>query len=750
MMLGLCWEAANMNKKILEFIFFTILIIVMVMSLNMAVADSTAMNIKTLQLFEYTFAIVLISAILIRLPITLIAGAVVFIGAGIYTYINKMVIPADAVNYFGNFFRWLTQYVIGYEAFKMEYSLVFGILYIVLVTLVITLIVFSKKFYGLLIALGTGAFAFFWFIYVSKARLYLFCYLFAALILYSYNIYSRKKLEWVNTDSKIDRFIEIKWVFNSLIIVIISIAISQFAVLDIKPVQWSWLSDKAVQVFPFIENWRNDNFDNFSFGFGSKYSIDTVGYKTKRLGGPVKLSEKVMLVVETNAMDEIYLRGTVKDYYTGTSWKKIKKSRIEYNVDSVLPVPWAGSPSYNEEISISHRGLITSTIFAPNTLYKVDHKSGKFFVDQDDEAVFTRAIDKKDKYVVESDIPYINVNKLRTIKANIMLETYQQLPDNISKRVRQLAIDITSKYNNDYDKAKAIEKYLRNNYKYTLSPSELPEGAEFVDYFLFEDKEGYCTYFATSMAVLLRAADIPCRYVEGFLAKYNKSTTRNVPGTDAHAWVEVNFGQYGWLTFEATPAYPLQGYRAQGEVPAAPIPEPDANEPTATTSPKDSPSRDKNLEVDEEQGTTTNEKQKREFSVSTRIIFVIIAILLLRIAYLLLNGAYIEMKLKKATSKQYSVKYFQDILRYLKKINIKMENEETMREYWYKVKYALDEEYGEGDKIIKLLEKLRYSNEQIDESDRSHLEEYRKMMKNFVTERLGTVKAFISYYIIGL
>jgi hypothetical protein len=129
---------------------------------------------------------------------------------------------------------------------------------------------------------------------------------------------------------------------------------------------------------------------------------------------------------------------------------------------------------------------------------------------------------------------------------------------------------------------------------------------------------------------------------------------------------------------------------------------------------------------------------------------VIIGILLLRIAYLLLKRAYIELQLKKEIGKQYSIKYFQDILRYLKKINVKMDDEETMREYWFKVKYALDDDYGDGDKIVRLLERQRYSNEQTDESDRTHLEEYRKMVKKYVTVRLGTVKAFVSYYIIGL
>ncbi|MDF2532181.1 MAG: hypothetical protein K0Q65_1762, partial [Clostridia bacterium] len=214
-----------MKKKLLEFIFFVVLITVMVMSLNMAVADSTAMDIKPVELLKYTFLIVLTAAILIRLPITLLAAAAILVGGGLYAYVYELVIPIDVINYFGSFFRWLPQYVIGYESFQMDFSLLFAILYIVLVTLVITLIVMNRKGYGFLIALGTGAFAFFWFIYVSKARLYLFTYLFAALILYSYNVYDRKKSEWISAESKIDHFIEIKWVFNSLIIVLVSITI---------------------------------------------------------------------------------------------------------------------------------------------------------------------------------------------------------------------------------------------------------------------------------------------------------------------------------------------------------------------------------------------------------------------------------------------------------------------------------------------------------------------------------------------
>lgn len=739
-----------MYKKLYEFIFFVLLISLMVMSLNMAVADSTGMDIKLVDLAKYTFVIVLVASILVRFPITFLAAAAFLVGGGLYAYLKHIIIPSEVLNYFSTFINWLPQYVVGYQPFDLRFSLVFAILYIVLVTLVITLVVFSKRGYGFLLAAGTGAFAFFWFIYVEKARQYMFYYLFAGLILYSYNIYQRKRKEWISSETNIDKNIEFKWIFNSLIIVFVSIVISQFAVLDLKPVQWPWLSEKAIQVFPFIENWRNDNFDNYSFGFNSKYGIDRVGYKTKRLGGPVKLSEKVMLVAETGSLENLYLRGSVRDVYTGNSWSKTNKNNTQYSTDAVIPESFAGNPTYNIEAKVTYQNLITSSIFAPNALTKVTHKKDKFFIDQDDEAYFGRSIMKKDSYTTVSAVPYINLQKLRQQKAVAVLDTYKQLPDNISPRVRKLAQDLTAPYNNDYDKAKAIEQYLRKNYKYTLAPSEVPEGAEFVDYFLFEGKEGYCTYFATSMAVLLRAADIPCRYVEGFLAKYGNSYIRNVAGTDAHAWVEVNFGSYGWITFEATPAYPLIGFREKGDVPAAPIPTPTPSTPTAPVKPVDTPSRDKNLEQSEEEGAGTDAGQSRQISFIERIILVIIAILLLRILYLVLKKLYIEMKMKKAKGRQFAILYFKNVLKYMAKLNLKLDKDETMRQFWHKVKYTLEEQYDDGDEIIALLEAARYAEEEISEQDRKQLEEYRKKLKEFVTARLGTIKAFIAYYIIGI
>jgi transglutaminase-like putative cysteine protease len=133
---------------------------------------------------------------------------------------------------------------------------------------------------------------------------------------------------------------------------------------------------------------------------------------------------------------------------------------------------------------------------------------------------------------------------------------YHQLPENLSEDVTSLALHITSGISDDFEKAKAIEYYLRNNYEYTLDtvfikPSEKP-----VDDFLFNLKRGHCELFASGMTVMLRTLGIPSRLVTGYRAhRYNPVTGYfEVRAIDAHAWVEAHFSKYGWVTFEPTPA----------------------------------------------------------------------------------------------------------------------------------------------------------------------------------------------------
>ncbi len=134
--------------------------------------------------------------------------------------------------------------------------------------------------------------------------------------------------------------------------------------------------------------------------------------------------------------------------------------------------------------------------------------------------------------------------------------TYLQLPS-VDPRVRKLAHDVTANARNEYDKAAALEEFLRTNYGYTLTlPRTISKDP--IANFLLERKQGHCEYFASAMTVMLRSLGIPARMVNGFRTGEFNSVTGSyiIRASDAHSWVEVFFPGNGWVTFDPTPADP--------------------------------------------------------------------------------------------------------------------------------------------------------------------------------------------------
>jgi protein-glutamine gamma-glutamyltransferase len=132
---------------------------------------------------------------------------------------------------------------------------------------------------------------------------------------------------------------------------------------------------------------------------------------------------------------------------------------------------------------------------------------------------------------------------------------YLQLPNGrVDRRIVELASDITANAGSNYQRAKAVETYLKAKFGYTL---DLP-GNRVPDplaYFLFERKMGHCEYFASSMTVMLRTLGIPARVVNGFRGGEYNDLTGNyiIRQKDAHSWVEAYFPEYGWVSFDPTP-----------------------------------------------------------------------------------------------------------------------------------------------------------------------------------------------------
>lgn len=158
-------------------------------------------------------------------------------------------------------------------------------------------------------------------------------------------------------------------------------------------------------------------------------------------------------------------------------------------------------------------------------------------------------------YDIESVINKSDFYEVLRKRAEMIENTYTNLPDTLPDRVYELAKSITADYDNKYDKLKALEEYLITNYTYTYDVDKIPEDADFTDYFLFESKKGYCTYYATAMAVLGRCIGVPTRYVEGYLAKLKVSDEARkflIDNSQAHAWAEAYIEGVGWIPFEAT------------------------------------------------------------------------------------------------------------------------------------------------------------------------------------------------------
>lgn len=117
-----------------------------------------------------------------------------------------------------------------------------------------------------------------------------------------------------------------------------------------------------------------------------------------------------------------------------------------------------------------------------------------------------------------------------------------------------------------------LQQYLTSNFTYTNTPDlTRKKSDDFVDAFLFEIQEGYCDYFSTSLVMMTRSLDIPARWVKGY-APGRMTASEYVPvegqtsiepgnytvtNADAHSWVEVYFGEYGWVPIEATPGFSM-------------------------------------------------------------------------------------------------------------------------------------------------------------------------------------------------
>jgi transglutaminase-like putative cysteine protease len=307
--------------------------------------------------------------------------------------------------------------------------------------------------------------------------------------------------------------------------------------------------------------------------FTSRYYGDAqpnVFGDTMSLGGAVHLGDRVVMDVASPAGR--YWRATVYDEYTGSGWSNNDEgvAYLEaYDADYVVP-------------QFEMRRYITQTytsylpgrtqLFAAAQPVGVDRptkirasrvpgrlpggrRQGELF---NSSTIYARApLEGGESYNVVSAISAADEESLRTASTDYprwVTEGYLLLPDSLPQRVRDLAEEISRDKTNPYDRATALESYLRKTIEYNESIASPPIDRDRVDWFLFDLQKGYCDYYSSAMVVMARAIGIPARVAVGYArGDYNADAgVYRVRDHHGHAWVEIFFPRYGWVEFEPT------------------------------------------------------------------------------------------------------------------------------------------------------------------------------------------------------
>jgi len=284
--------------------------------------------------------------------------------------------------------------------------------------------------------------------------------------------------------------------------------------------------------------------------------------------GEIQQSGAVVMHIQIegdqNGAFDLKWRGITLNLFNGTSWSNPHEQHFVRRVGGRFVLAGQETPPVSPAI-IHYRVLmepVASSVFflAPMPLTL----EGNYRVVSTDNAGAVFDPDPEhpvNSYEARSNIGQPTPTQLRAVSQNYppeVLLNNLQTPGTLDPRIARLAEQITGSETNNYDKAGAIERYLRTNFKYTL---QLPRtlNRDPLAAFLFERKQGHCEYFASSMAVMLRSIGIPSRVVNGFrTGEFNDLTSQYlIRASDAHSWVEAFFPDYGWISFDPTPAAPV-------------------------------------------------------------------------------------------------------------------------------------------------------------------------------------------------
>ena len=318
---------------------------------------------------------------------------------------------------------------------------------------------------------------------------------------------------------------------------------------------WREFQDNWTRLFSALRSYGTDTSDPYQ--------------ESLILGGPRTVgSAPIMDIYVPRQLPNVYWQAVVWDTYNQERWWPADNDpELHFPDDGFLKVPQTNA-----------REVITQTVvtYLPNSslLYAAPEVIGsnkQMFVEAgrdeagNDLVTALRArfvLRQGDRYKVASRISNADAQSLRQAAATYpdwLTDAYLQLPDSITPETLTLAEELTANFDNPFDKSIAVRDWLRANIAYNDQIPAPPPDVDPVHHTLFVSREGYCNYYASAMAVMLRSQGVPSRVVSGYAqGDYDDETSSyRVRASNAHTWVEVYFPEYGWIQFEPTAAIPV-------------------------------------------------------------------------------------------------------------------------------------------------------------------------------------------------
>ena len=369
-------------------------------------------------------------------------------------------------------------------------------------------------------------------------------------------------------------------VFISPFVIAVFLVLSFIKIPD-RPYEWGFAKtiSKAVKSTIAIAA------DSIS-GMSWESDSPVIGFSDRgKIGGNLSGFEYDVMDVKASKApgDVVYLGGKVYEDFDGTRWSGSSDAYDDSGVfdtvatlSAVIEKCQSGSDviplsdaARDVSLTIECDNLASGQIFVPAKSFDMNASAGKSYhvsyymlnkrshitdelaagnvsftkEDWDEALKLCRADDKR--YSFE------NYDKYRQEQFDDYLSEIK-----VSERMKKYMDELLEGCESDHEKLTRIAAMLAA-YKYTETPGSLPENitdaSEYLDYLIFDKREGYCSYFATAFVLLARAEGIPARYVQGYRCSAKDALHFTVRSTDAHAWPEAYIDGMGWVIFEPTP-----------------------------------------------------------------------------------------------------------------------------------------------------------------------------------------------------